>query len=445
MFDTCRTHGSSQQQRRRGGGGLLWCASWFLYWLTLLSSPTNVVNIILPSFSWDPRNECFSNSAGGVHMSVDQESQLYILCPSVAITERIQTVMTEQQQMYENMYLCTKEEFDKCALDPHRGDGRTRHVMKCDNPLDTQKLKYQSFSFQQFQSGEHGYAFEVGKTYYFIATSNGTKEGLERRRGGRCKHNNMKLAITICPQGNQCHLKNKGCAKKPTEEKKDTNKPSEVKQPPTPTTQADTPTTTPTPLTAAPCKPIIGGGVPIGGGVEPQVVIGKQVSESTQQRDASSAGSMTVVCVAVGSFVGGILLSILSIIVYRKTCGVKKLCGSDSRNLKNRESSMTEHTHVEVADDLADDQNLSNTLTKQQQQQQPLVYNTIQRAEMRKEKEALEALNQKFFNSTIDYRNSNEFKQEFRRLISSTNSTTGSIRYSDSERYCVTPVGGYCA
>ena len=123
--------------------------------------------------------------------------------------------------------------------------------------------------------------------------------------------------------------------------------------------------------------------------------------------------------------------------------------GDDSpRNLKNRESSMTEHTHVDVGVELSDDQHTlgdptpkDHTLTLPPHTQ----YNTIQRAEMKKEKEALEQLNQKFFNSTIDYRNSNEFKQEFRRLISSTNSTTGSIRYSDSERYCVTPVGGYCA
>ena len=130
---------------------------------------------------------------------------------------------------------------------------------------------------------------------------------------------------------------------------------------------------------------------------------------------------------------------------------------NDNRNLKNRESSMTEHTHVDVAEELGEVDSMEkqpqyNTIDKHQQPQYNTLqraemnqYNTLQRAEIRKEQEALEKLNQKFFNSTIDYRNSKEFKQEFRRLISSTNSTTGSIRYSDSERYCVTPVGGYCA
>ena len=55
-------------------------------------------------------------------MWVDQESQLYILCPSVAITDRVQDVITDQQQMYENMYLVTKEEYDACALDAPRGN-----------------------------------------------------------------------------------------------------------------------------------------------------------------------------------------------------------------------------------------------------------------------------------------------------------------------------------
>ena len=54
-------------------------------------------------------------------MWVDQESQLYILCPSVAITDTVQDIMTDQQQMYENMYLVTKEEFESCSLDDHRG------------------------------------------------------------------------------------------------------------------------------------------------------------------------------------------------------------------------------------------------------------------------------------------------------------------------------------
>ena len=60
-------------------------------------------------------------SSGGVNMWVDQESQLYILCPSVAITDTVQDIMTDQQQMYENMYLVTKEEFESCSLDDHRG------------------------------------------------------------------------------------------------------------------------------------------------------------------------------------------------------------------------------------------------------------------------------------------------------------------------------------
>ena len=101
-------------------------------------------------------------------MSVDQESQLYILCPSIALTDHVQKLNTDEQRMYENMYMVTQEEYDSCTLDTDRGDGRTRLVMKCNNPLDPQKLSFQSFSFQQFQSGEHGYAFEVAKTYYFI-------------------------------------------------------------------------------------------------------------------------------------------------------------------------------------------------------------------------------------------------------------------------------------
>merc|ERR1712168_111000 len=106
MFGVCsmlRKRSNSSSSRRSGG---VWCASWFLYWLSVFTLPTSVINIILPSFSWDPRNECFSGAtSSGVELSVDQESQLYILCPSVAITDRVQNIITDQQLMYENMYL----------------------------------------------------------------------------------------------------------------------------------------------------------------------------------------------------------------------------------------------------------------------------------------------------------------------------------------------------
>ena len=65
------------------------------------------------SFTLFPLCYSFRSSEKGAHLFVPQESQLYIICPSVALIGTVEETMTDQENMYENMYLCTKEEFDR--------------------------------------------------------------------------------------------------------------------------------------------------------------------------------------------------------------------------------------------------------------------------------------------------------------------------------------------
>lgn len=46
---------------------------------------------------------------------------------------------------------------------------------------------------------------------FFIATSNGTLNSLDNHNGGRCKTNNMRLAVTVCGANENCVQHNNLC------------------------------------------------------------------------------------------------------------------------------------------------------------------------------------------------------------------------------------------
>ena len=67
--------------------------------------------------------------------------------------------------MYENMYVVTKSEFDRCEVDALTKD--TKYLLKCNNPREKQILKYRSITFTPWSLGDM-MAFKTNQTYYFI-------------------------------------------------------------------------------------------------------------------------------------------------------------------------------------------------------------------------------------------------------------------------------------
>lgn len=182
--------------------------TWFVLLVQLLLAVVSINSsvMILPSFSWDPRNKIFSGQVCGgtekfAHIVVQEGSEIYFLCSSAAILSSIQRNFAEQTNMYENMYLVTENEFHRCQIDGTTQN--TKKVMDCNTPINNYALKYHRFWFSDFTT-PNGIPFYAGSTYYFIATSNGSASSLDNTSGGRCLTHNMRVAITVCPASQKC-------------------------------------------------------------------------------------------------------------------------------------------------------------------------------------------------------------------------------------------------
>lgn len=60
---------------------------------------------------------------------------------------------------------------------------------------------YFTITFRSFTPQPGGLEFHPGKDYYFISTSTGSPDGLERKVGGRCATHHMKITFKVCCGG----------------------------------------------------------------------------------------------------------------------------------------------------------------------------------------------------------------------------------------------------
>ncbi|KAL9957687.1 hypothetical protein ACROYT_G034613 [Oculina patagonica] len=145
-----------------------------------------------PSIHWDPRNPLFKQN---VEINVLQNSKLNIVCPNPATVLDNQDSSIPQEQMYENMWIVDKHEFDTCTVNTSvQSFSTNKKILSCNTPL---QLKYYPLVFRAF-SAPGGLEFASGTKYYFIATSNGVINSLSNYNGGRCVTSNMKMVIYVC-------------------------------------------------------------------------------------------------------------------------------------------------------------------------------------------------------------------------------------------------------
>lgn len=256
-------------------------------------------SLVLPTFSWDPRNKYFSDKICGgeyAHIIVEQSSKMNFVCPSQLIVSSVRQQYTSPTNMYENMYIVTKDEFDRCEVD--KLTTNTKYLLTCNKPRYKDLLKYKSITFSPWAIGANAVSFHVNKTYYFIATSNGTISGLENRKGGRCHTHNMRLAITICEIGRDC-FKNEHLCYTPVQKVATTT----TTTLPTVTTSTTTTTTTRT-------------SGDNGALVTPKAAP-KQGSDDSKKSGGSPFGVVAVACLIGGLFVGLIIGFVAVILTQR--------------------------------------------------------------------------------------------------------------------------------
>ncbi|XP_067052747.1 uncharacterized protein [Acropora muricata] len=162
---------------------------------------------IYPSIHWIPQNPLFETDGnicgpGPRYLKVQLNSKISFICPNLATVLQKSTTAIQTSEMYENLwFLENKTAFDACdtSLDP-----KARRLLTCSSPTT---LVFSTMIFLQFTAEKDGLVFEGGRTYYLIATSDGTQSHLNDRSGGHCNDTennvNMKIEVYVCKKGNQ--------------------------------------------------------------------------------------------------------------------------------------------------------------------------------------------------------------------------------------------------
>ncbi|XP_068725609.1 serine-rich adhesin for platelets-like isoform X3 [Montipora capricornis] len=160
---------------------------------------------IYPSIHWVPQNPILQADGdicgeGPRYLKVQLNSKVSFICPNLATVLQKGSTAIQTSAMYENLWLIQNEAaFEKCdiTLDPN-----ARRLLTCNSPS---ALLFTSVIFAQFTAEDDGLTFEGGKTYYFIATSDGTESHLNDTSGGHCMDvsNNiyMKIEVYVCEKG----------------------------------------------------------------------------------------------------------------------------------------------------------------------------------------------------------------------------------------------------
>ena len=103
-------------------------------------------------------------------MRIPLHFKMNIVCPNPANVLDKQDSSIPQEQMYENMWIVDKHEYDTCTVNISAQDFFTnKRLLNCNSPL---QLKYYEMAFRShIAPGSFAHIYEPGKKYYFIGKS----------------------------------------------------------------------------------------------------------------------------------------------------------------------------------------------------------------------------------------------------------------------------------
>ena len=160
----------------------------FLSALTSLASGWKMHNIYWnttnPMFRIDNTDNVIDINTNNLAWEYDQAN---IICPRYRKGTRRSETASDLIEQYV-IYNVSKEEYEDCRIT----QAQPRVIAVCDQPHD---LKYVTITFRSFTPTPGGLEFKPGKDYFFISTS--SKSDLNRKLGGRCTTNNMRLVFKI--------------------------------------------------------------------------------------------------------------------------------------------------------------------------------------------------------------------------------------------------------
>uniref|UniRef100_A0A8R1U0U7 Ephrin RBD domain-containing protein n=1 Tax=Onchocerca volvulus TaxID=6282 RepID=A0A8R1U0U7_ONCVO len=138
----------------------------------------------LPDIYWNSTNQIFDISNTDHVMSVKLLDRVTIICPQPT------TINSRMPYEYTKLYAVSQIGYDNCQLLDERLIG------VCQTPGQQSSI---SIVFRDFSPLPGALEFKPGYAYYFITTSDGTEKGIDRRSGGLCASEHMKIKFEIQP------------------------------------------------------------------------------------------------------------------------------------------------------------------------------------------------------------------------------------------------------
>lgn len=133
----------------------------------------------IPDINWISSNPIFDVSNTDHVISVHIGDRVSIRCPKSDETGKYE---------YSYIYMVSDEEYDHCFL------SKPRLVGACDNQTINASI---NIVFRSFTPTPGGFEFQPGKNYFLISTSDGTLEGIDRKKDGLCTAKQMKIKFEV--------------------------------------------------------------------------------------------------------------------------------------------------------------------------------------------------------------------------------------------------------
>ncbi|XP_066578529.1 ephrin-B3b isoform X2 [Amia ocellicauda] len=170
--------------------GTCWHALGILLLFSLDLLGTEATN--MEPIYWNSLNKRFGEEKGYV-LYPQIGDRLDLICPASEPPGPRSTMDYEYYKLY---LVSTQEQADRCEV-----TGPPNLLLTCDRPNSDMRF---TIKFQEYSPNLWGHEFKTQQDYYIIATSDGTRQGLESMRGGSCLTQGMKVVLKV-GQSNSTH------------------------------------------------------------------------------------------------------------------------------------------------------------------------------------------------------------------------------------------------
>ncbi|XP_051995482.1 ephrin-B3-like isoform X2 [Xyrauchen texanus] len=145
---------------------------------------------------WNSLNKRFIDDKGYV-LYPQIGDRLDLICPA---SEPPGPRAPAEYEYYKLYLVSSREQADRCEV-----TGAPNLLLTCDKPNNDMRF---TIKFQEYSPNLWGHEFKTNQDYFIIATSDGTRQGLESMRGGVCATQGMKVVLKVGQSaGNNTHPK----------------------------------------------------------------------------------------------------------------------------------------------------------------------------------------------------------------------------------------------